>query len=75
MLPWVLVFIVLVLAGLGVIGWFAWRLFGDVRHLGATVADASARLSEAAAELDAAGGPTARHGAVPHPRAAASHRQ
>ncbi|MFI6985403.1 hypothetical protein ACIBSV_43535 [Embleya sp. NPDC050154] len=75
MLPWVLVFIVLVLAGLGVIGWFAWRLFGDVRHLGATVADASARLAEAAAELDAAGGPTERRGAVPHPRAAASHRQ
>ncbi|MYS81817.1 hypothetical protein [Embleya scabrispora] len=75
MLPWVLVFLVLVLAGLGVIGWFAWRLFGDVRHLGATVTDASTRLSAAAAELDAAGGPSLRRDTVPHPRPAAPHRQ
>ncbi|MET7299016.1 hypothetical protein [Embleya sp. NPDC005575] len=75
MLPWVLVFLVLVLAGLGVIGWFAWRLFGDVRHLGATVADASTRLSAAAADLDAAGGPSLRRDSVPRARSAAPHRQ
>ncbi|MGC0420437.1 hypothetical protein [Embleya sp. AB8] len=80
MLPWVLVFIVLVLAGLGVLAGPVWRLFGDVRHLGATVADASARLSRAAADLQAAGDPTPPPApepvsvSVPRPRSATAHR-
>ncbi|MFI1577726.1 hypothetical protein [Embleya sp. NPDC020630] len=74
MLPWVLLFLVLVLVGLGVLAWFAMRLFGDVRRLGTTVADAADRLSRAAAELDAAGRPTARDDVVPHPRSASAHR-
>ncbi|WP_406289678.1 hypothetical protein [Embleya sp. NBC_00896] len=75
MVPWVLVFIVLVVAGLGVIAWFAWRLFGDVRHLGVAVADASTRLTEAAAELDSASGQPPRSGTVPHARPAPARRR
>jgi len=70
MLPWVLVSIVLVVAGLGVIGWFAWRLFGDVRHLGTAVADASARLAQASEALEGAREPASRPGAVPRARTA-----
>jgi hypothetical protein len=76
MLLWVVVSIVLVLAGLGVIAWFSWRLFGDVRHFGSTVADASTRLAEAAAELESASGPLSGHppGPMPRPRAASAQR-
>jgi hypothetical protein len=76
MLLWVVVSIVLVLVGLGVIAWFSRRLLGDVRHLGVTVADASTRLSEAAAELESASGPVAGHrsGSVPRPRTASTQR-
>ncbi|MYW02423.1 hypothetical protein [Streptomyces sp. SID3343] len=76
MVLWVVVFLVLVLAGLGVIAWFSWRLFGDVRHFGSTVADASTRLSDAAAELERASGPASGHrpGPVPGPRTASTQR-
>lgn len=70
MVSWVLVFIVLVVAGLGVVGWFGWRLFGDVRHFGSAVADASARLAQATEALDGAKGPASRPGAVPRARTA-----
>ncbi|MDI2126656.1 hypothetical protein [Yinghuangia seranimata] len=64
MLLWVLLaaVLVLVVAGLAVLGRLAFRLAGDVRHFARTAADAADRIGEAAAELDAARMPLNRRG-------------
>lgn len=59
MLLWVLLALslLLVVAGLAVLGRLAFRLAGDVRHFGRAVAEATDRIGESAEDLREASDP------------------
>lgn len=67
MLPWLLLYVGLAVAGLAVLAGFAWRLWRQVRQLGRDVAAASNRIAQASAALAAAQGERPA-GRLPGPR-------
>lgn len=69
MLPWAVMFVVVVTAGVAVLAWFSVGFVRDVRRLGRTVAGASRRLEQASDHLrDTVAEP--RPGPAPRARAA-----
>jgi len=52
---WVMIWLLLLVASGGYLGWRAWGLWGQTRELGSELADASRRLDEVQGQLELLG--------------------
>jgi hypothetical protein len=52
---WVMIWVLLLVASGGYLGWRAWGLWGQTRQLGSELADASRRLDEVQSQLELIG--------------------